>query len=430
MNIRRLDIYEQKIIKLENEKKEFLEFEKEIEIENEKLKEELFAKEKQIEDIGQELEEVQHLRSLVEEQEFELENRSKELKTLNRRITDLKRDLFYKNKNVFEHNYLQRELEHERKEKEMLKERIIELENDFNHLRIETSYNGPQVDSNDQLIKQVSKLENQINTLKRENTSMKKDINLDTQSLKGSVLSRFDESSKNLYSDSKTRFSKKNDQIEKLQLQNKILTENNKNLIQEIKSLQNKQIKQVKENQEEDKDNFLQKKLLNYQNQNISLKDKIQELEIENQKLKDESFKKSLTHGNTQSSGNKMAGDDNVNALQIEISNLKFSLEEKEKEIELLNLRLEEKDEEKNDLEEDYKQKLNESLQKNVKLGNLIIMMKDKMKTEEYSQITESSVFQEVSKHLSNPQSNKNQSNLHYPSYPKEKLDIILQNQL
>lgn len=133
-----------------------------------------------------------NLEGLVQDQKYDLETKDQEIRRLQKKIDNLKKDVFYKNKNQFDHLFLQTEVQNQKKEKEMLKARLTQLEADYSHLRIESE--APKNDvaqRENHFAKKIYKLENLVNDLKKKNTFLEKSrMRDDSISLKSAILGK------------------------------------------------------------------------------------------------------------------------------------------------------------------------------------------------------------------------------------------------
>ena len=100
--------------------------------------------------------------------------------------------MFYKNKNQFEHEFLQAEVEGQRREKELLRARVTQLETEYSHLRIESQAPGKAAaDRENHFAKKIYKLENEVNEMRIRNAYLEKSrLREDGVSLKSALMNK------------------------------------------------------------------------------------------------------------------------------------------------------------------------------------------------------------------------------------------------
>ena len=412
--------FEFKISKLEKMNSNLREHNKELKMQVDSMGEEMISQENQLNEAEGELEEINHLKGLVQDQSFELQNKTDDIKRLNKKICELKKDVFYKNKNYFEHHILRLELENQKKEKEVLRNRIIQLEADYNHLRIETEFsNESPEEQKNYFAKKIYKIENAMNDLTKENLSLKKMTKIggasEQMSLKSSLMSaQFDRKSNR--SDKKAmNFKKKiynqedlveenklleelKNKINQLEMEKKMYIKKNIDLVRENEQYRNKVNKEIgnKNSSMIDEKEF-KKRLSKYSLENHELKDKIQDLEkkirnFESQILDSVNNKKNIN--DLIDLDNKLTNNDNLGLqkaledsekklkdvlndkklLEKEISNLKFELEGKQKEVKTLTYKLMEVEETGNS------EKIDNLVKKNINLGKRVLELESQLK--------------------------------------------------
>ena len=189
---RRTQKAEEKLASIRERNKDLRELNKELTIETGQLHE---AVEKQAEQLvwaEEAQEQLGDLEGLIQDQKFDLENKDQEIRRLSKQIDNLKKDVFYKNKNQFEHEFLHAEVEGQRREKELLRARVTQLETEYSHLRIESQAPGKDAaDRENHFAKKIYKLENEVNEMRIRNAYLEKSrLREDGVSLKSTLMSK------------------------------------------------------------------------------------------------------------------------------------------------------------------------------------------------------------------------------------------------
>lgn len=380
---------------------------------NQKLhaqEEQLNDAEEQLNDAESELEDAGMMKGKMEEQEYELMRRMEEIKQLNKRISELKQDIFYRNKNVFDHNLLKMELENKRQETDALKGRVRDLEENCASLRIQGEVAGEDpIDQENHFTKKIFKLETKINDMKRENEELRKLSRGTGQMLANSMISARS-SQKDFYgkkkkktkkvlndlleeSDSGDQLREMRRRVSRAELEKKIYQEKNVELTREVEILRGQNISQAKvANHSLIDDKEFKKRLNKVRIENHQLKDQLHEMET---KLRNWETEQRLNNDRSRSrietnSANDQVKTDQMNrkleekdrrikslekerdALKKELDRVKFDLEELEKEKKTLEYRLMG--------EEDNDQKVEKLVEKNVKLGERVLELEGQIK--------------------------------------------------
>lgn len=413
---------QKRVMQLQSEKAENLENTKILSFQVESLtekvqqqEEQLHEADNQLNDVEGELEEASVLKGTLEDQKYELMRKSDEIKQLNIRISDLRQDVFYRNKNVFDHNLLKMELDHQKKEAEVLKGRIKELEESCASLRIEGEIGDEDpVQKENHFTKKIFKLETKLNDLKRVNQELRKGFksNNHTGNLLSSMISA-KSSQKDFYPKKRKagKFSKLyerdmeerdetqlekirelKDKLSQVEMEKNIYMDKNSELIQEIEKIRSQEIKKekVKNNSLIDDKEF-KKRLNKYRMENHELKDKLHEMETklrtwETEHRLNNKSQLNTNSGNTQDNAEAVEMRERLQKKQKEIDQIKSERDLLLKKIDQLKFELEEKQKEVKTLEyqimgeEDSDMKVQNLIEKNSKLGQRIMELETQIK--------------------------------------------------